>query len=52
MDVGAIQLTLVDEHNLFEFTHADFPGENWLLIATMASSIGASTDEKLTKGDH
>ena len=27
MDVGAIQLTLFDEHNLFELTHADFPGE-------------------------
>ena len=23
----AIQLSLFDEHNLFEFTHADFPGE-------------------------
>jgi len=27
MDFGAIQLTLFDEHNLFEFTHEDFPGE-------------------------
>ena len=27
MDFDAIQLTLFDEHNLFEFTHADFPGE-------------------------
>jgi len=27
MDAEAIQLTLFDERNLFEFTHADFPGE-------------------------
>lgn len=27
MDVEAIQLTLFDESNLFEFTHPDFPGE-------------------------
>ncbi|MEN7974125.1 MAG: IS1634 family transposase, partial [Verrucomicrobiota bacterium] len=27
MDFGAIQLTLFDERNLFEFSHADFPGE-------------------------
>lgn len=27
MDAEAIQLTLFDEYNLFEFTHADFPGE-------------------------
>ena len=27
MDFGAIQLTLFDEHNLFAFTHEDFPGE-------------------------
>lgn len=27
MDVGALQLTLFDEHNLFELTHPDFPGE-------------------------
>ncbi len=26
-DEQVIQLTLFDEHNLFEFTHADFPGE-------------------------
>jgi transposase len=27
MDADAIQLTLFDERNLFEFTHSDFPGE-------------------------
>jgi len=27
MDAEAIQLTLFDKRNLFEFTHADFPGE-------------------------
>jgi hypothetical protein len=27
MDAGAIQLTLFDERNLFDFTHPDFPGE-------------------------
>lgn len=27
MDVGTLQLTLFDEHNLFELTHPDFPGE-------------------------
>ncbi|VAX14583.1 Mobile element protein [hydrothermal vent metagenome] len=27
MDAEAIQLTLFDERNLFEFTHQDFPGE-------------------------
>jgi len=27
MDAKAIQLTLFDERNLFEFTHPDFPGE-------------------------
>ena len=27
MNVGAIQLTLFDERNLFELTHPDFPGE-------------------------
>jgi transposase len=27
MDADAIQLTLFDERNLFEFTHPDFPGE-------------------------
>lgn len=27
MDAGAIQLTLFDERNLFEFTDPDFPGE-------------------------
>ncbi|MCP3869682.1 MAG: IS1634 family transposase, partial [Gammaproteobacteria bacterium] len=27
MDAEAIQLTLFDERNLFELTHADFPGE-------------------------
>ena len=28
MEAEAIQLTLFDERNLFEFTHPDFPGEN------------------------
>ncbi len=27
MDAEAIQLTLFDTRNLFEFTHPDFPGE-------------------------
>ena len=27
MNAGAIQLTLIDERNLFELTHPDFPGE-------------------------
>ena len=27
LDAGAIQMDLFDERNLFEFTHADFPGE-------------------------
>jgi hypothetical protein len=27
LDTGAIQMDLFDERNLFEFTHADFPGE-------------------------
>jgi len=33
----AIQLTLFDEQNLFEFTHADFPGER--LIACRNSEL-------------
>jgi transposase len=44
MDAQAIQLTLFDERNLFEFTHPDFPGEK--LVACRNPELAARRKHK------
>ena len=44
MDAEAIQLTLFDERNLFEFTHPDFPGEK--LVACRNPELAARRKHK------
>jgi len=44
MDAQAIQLALFDERNLFEFTHADFPGEK--LVACRNPELAARRKHK------
>jgi transposase len=44
VDAEAIQLTLFDEYNLFEFTHPDFPGEK--LIACRNPDLASRRQHK------
>lgn len=44
MKVGAMQLDLFDERNLFEFTHKDFPGER--LVACRNELLGRKRKHK------
>ncbi len=46
MDAKAIQLSLFDERNLFELTHADFPGEK--LVACRNPELASRRQHKRT----